>query len=144
LAVITGTQKCFIFGTRSFEVVQEIFCRTSILLSTLSFDPSGTIITIGGETLSLGASSGGVVLIVRVGELLQLTWFCRGRLLADLEFLRGKLSSLSSIERARILFHRSIEEEVGDYFYLPFESRIKLHLRLNSKTVARNRSGRQQ
>lgn len=127
LTVVTGTKKCFIFGTQSFEVVQEIFCRSSTL-NTLCFDPSGTILAIGGETRSLGTTSSGVVLVVRVGELLHLGWFCRGRQFADPELLCSKLSSLSSIERAQILFHRSIEDERGDHSHFPLESRIRIAL----------------
>lgn len=124
MAVVNGTKKCIVFGTESFEVVQDICCVSSDLMS-LAFDPTGTILVLGGRTQSLHSSSAGVVLVVRVGELLRLEWFCQGKRFADPALLCQKLSSLSSLERAQILFHRSIEGDGSDdHTKFPLEQNI--------------------
>jgi hypothetical protein len=92
-------------------------------LNTLTFDPTGTILAIGGETQTHPMSSG-VVLVIRVGELLQLEWFCRGKQFADPNLCR-KLLSLSSIERAQILFHKSVEDISKDSFYFPLKTKVR-------------------
>jgi len=127
MAVVGGTKKCSIYGTESFELVQDIPCSQSCLLTSLAFDPSGTIMAIGGERQLVLSEGDGLVLIVRVGELLRLDWYCRsGRIFANPELLCQKLSSLSAVERAQILFHRTDDgEEVVDRGHFPLEQRIR-------------------
>lgn len=127
LAVVDGTSKCTIYGTESYESIQEISCGMNCTLISLAFDPSGTILAIGGRTGSAQSEGDGVLLIVRVGELLRLEWFCRGdKIFADPARLCKKISSLTAVERAQILFHRAddTDEEVNRG-RLPLERKIR-------------------
>jgi hypothetical protein len=124
MAVLDGSEKCSIYGTDSFEVIQQIPCSETCKLTSAAFDPSGTILAIGGETRSLRSNTGGMVLIVRVGELLSLDFFCLETHNADPTRVCQKLSSLSAVERAQILFHRSETEESAAHGHFPLEQKI--------------------
>lgn len=124
MAVLDGSEKCSIYGTDSFEVIQQIPCSETCKLTSAAFDPSGTILAIGGETKSLRSNAGGMVLIVRVGELLSSSFFCLETHSADPTRVCQKLSSLSAVERAQILFHRSETEESAAHGHFPLERKI--------------------
>lgn len=121
MAVINGTAKCSIFSTARFELVQEIPCQVNCLTS-LVFDPSGTMLAIGGETKSFQSETGGAVLVVRVGELLRSKWFFSKAGFADPAFIFQILSGLCEVERAQLLFHKTNDGEEGHgHGLLPLE-----------------------
>jgi hypothetical protein len=124
MAVVDGSKKCSIFGTDNFEVVQQIPCSETCKLTSVAFDPSGTILAIGGGSRSLRSSAGGVVLIVRVGELLSLGFFHLETRNVDPTRVCQKLSSLSAVERAQILFHRSDTDKSATHGHFPLEQKI--------------------
>jgi hypothetical protein len=121
MAVVNGTTKCSVFSTARFELVQEIPCQVHSLTS-LVFDPSGTMLAIGGETESFQSRRGGVVLVVRVGELLRSRWFFSNAGFADPPLLFKKLSGLRDVERAQLLVHKTTDGEEGhDHGLMPLE-----------------------
>lgn len=126
VAVVSGTRKCSVFSTASFELVQEIPCQLNCNLTSLAFDPSGTLLAIGGKTESFRSGNGGAVLVVRVGELLRLQWFFSDTAFVDPLLLCQKLAALSEVERAQILYHKTDDGEEGyDHGSLPLERRIR-------------------
>lgn len=126
IAVVSGTTKCSVFSTTSFELVQEIPCQLNCNLSSLAFDPSGTMLAIGGKTESFRSRKGGGVWVVRVGELLRLQWFFSDTGFVDPLLTCQKLAALSDAERAQILYHNTDGGEEGhDHSYLPLERRIR-------------------
>jgi hypothetical protein len=128
--------KCSVFSTASFELVQEIPCQVNCLTS-LVFDPSGTMLAIGGETNSFQSGRGGVVLVVRVGELLRLQWFFSNAGFADPPLLFQKLSGLCEVERAQLLFHKTnFGEEGHDDGFLPLEHRFRDAIDAKSEQTA--------
>lgn len=126
IAVVSGTTKCSVFSSVSFELVQEIPCQLNCHLASLAFDPSGTMLAIGGKTKSFRSEIGGVVCVVRVGELLRLQWFFSDTGFVDSVLLCQKLAALSKVERAQILYHKTDDgEEWHDHGSLPLERRIR-------------------
>lgn len=126
LVTVDGTSTCTVFSTESWEVVQELSCSRGSKWTSVAFDPSGTILAIGGETKSHHLETpGGSVMIVRVGELLRLKYFSIGESFANPPLLCQKLSALSDVERAQILFYRSDVEESEGHAHFPLERKIR-------------------
>lgn len=126
MAIVDGTTKCSVLSTESWELVQVVPSSRNCRLNSVAFDPSGTVLVIGGKAPSLHSETGGLLLVVRVGELLRLDFFSIGTDFTEPSMLYEKLSSLSATERAQILFHRSdFAWESADHSHFPLERNIR-------------------
>lgn len=110
---------CYIYSKTSLTIVQII--QGDGPLSAASFNPSGSMLALSGETAQNSAKMRGDLLLVRVGEVLNTSWYplqSSGDDLSSSAILE-KLNSLSELDRQQLLYHNG---SGGDW---PFCSRVQ-------------------
>ena len=103
-------QECHVYSTISLCVVQVI--KGEGLIQAASFHPSGSMLVLAGETAKTSETLRGDLLLVRVGEVLNPSWY--PLVSHDEEFCAenvcNKLNSLCSVDRAQLLYHNATEQ----------------------------------
>ena len=118
--VVLGKDEiCFIYNKTSRTIVQII--QGDGPLSAASFHPSGSMLALSGETAQKSAKMRGDLLLIRVGEVLNTSWYPLQSSDDDLSSsaILEKLNSLSELDRQQLLYHNGS----GDDW--PFCSRVQ-------------------